>query len=435
MRKPWIAVQLPAGRDGSSISEPDAVERSLSRARELAHADAVILQTAADPGRTSRLVSAARRAGLEVLLWFPVLADSPGAVPPPGSLTRNADGSSGHGRSGAWEGLADGEETFLFGCPNDARNLSAARSALQSLLDSFEVDGVMLDKIRFPSPSSGLESLFCCFCESCRASFEAATGRPMEEVRRKCGAFLALLRSRGAAALDPGSTGPGSTGPGSTGPGWTGPGWTDPASFWEAAGVKELGDFRAGSIAAVVRNLAGLARARSLRVGLDLFSPALAPLVGQDYPALSGLCDWVKPMTYRAAAGPAGLPLEIACLWKALRELDPQGNGRSARLLLDRLFPWGLPAVESDLLKNGLPAAVIASELASLRRMPLAPSTRVCAGIEAVQIPSFGIHVTPRELEASLQAAVGLADGIIVSWDLRHVPEENLRLIGSVARR
>jgi hypothetical protein len=414
MRKPWIAVQLPAGREGASISECDAVERLLFRCRELAHADAVILQPAADSGHTSRLVSAARRAGLEVLLWFPVLADSPGAVSPPASLTRNADGSSGHGRSGAWEGLAGGEETFLFGCPNDTRNLSSARAALQSLLDTFEVDGVMLDKIRFPAPSNGLESLFCCFCESCRASFEAATGRPMGEVLRKCGAFLASLRSRGAAAFDPD--------------------WTDPGSFWKAAGVQELADFRADSITAVVRNLAGLARARSLGVGLDLFSPALAALVGQDYPALSALCDWVKPMTYRAAVGPAGLPLEIACLWKALRELGPRGDGPSARALLDRVFPWGLPAAESGLLKNGLPAEVIASELASLRRMPLAPSAGVLVGIEAVQIPAFGIQVTPRELEASLEAAAGLADGIIVSWDLRHVPEENLRLIGEAAR-
>jgi len=429
MRKPWIAVQLPAGRASSPDFECGAIERCIARARELAHADALIFQAAADRERASLLVSAARRAGLEVLLWFPVLADPPGAAPPPGSLTRNADGSSGHGRSGAWEGLAGGEETFLFGCPNDACNLSAARAALQCLLDSFEVDGVMLDKIRFPSPSNGLESLFSCFCESCRASFEAATGRPMEEVRRRCNAFLASLRSRGAAALDPGRTGAGSMGAGSTGAGPEGVG-----SFWGAVGAQALADFRCGSITAMVRNLAGLARARSLRVGLDLFSPSLASLVGQDYPALSGLCDWVKPMTYRAAAGPAGLPLEIACLWKALREFHPGGDGQRARALLERIFPWGLPSDESDLLKNGLPPEVIASELASLRRMPLAPSARVCAGIEAVQIPAFGIHVTPRDLEASLQAAADLADGIIVSWDLRYVPEENLRLIGSVAR-
>ncbi len=409
MQKTWIAVQVPAGRDGSSTSEP---ERSLGRARELARADAVILQPAADLGLTARQVSAARKVGLEVLLWFPVLADNPGDRAPGSAPTRNADGSFGHGKSGAWQGLVGGEESFLFRCPNDAGNLAAVRGTLQSLLDSLDVDGVMLDKIRFPSPSNGLEALFCCFCESCRASFEQATGLSMDEVSRKCVALLGLLRSRGSSALASG--------------------WTDPGSFWKAAGVPELAAFRARSVTAAARELALLVRSRSLSVGLDLFSPSLAPLVGQDYEVLSGLCDWLKPMTYRAAVGPAGLPLEIASLWKALQEIDARGNGESARALLERVYPWGLPARECDLLKYGFSASVISSELLSLRRLRLAPGTKVHAGVEAVQMPQFGIHITTSDLEASLQAAGSLADGIVVSWDLRHIPEENLRLIGSV---
>ena len=37
------------------------------------------------------------------------------------------------------------------------------------------------------------------------------------------------------------------------------------------------------------------------QVALDLFSPGLAALVGQDYRALSRHCAWAKPMTYRVA--------------------------------------------------------------------------------------------------------------------------------------
>ena len=46
-------------------------------------------------------------------------------------------------------------------------------------------------------------------------------------------------------------------------------------------------------------------------MSLDLFSPCLASLVGQDYGRLKRHCDWAKPMTYRLAQGPAGLRLEI----------------------------------------------------------------------------------------------------------------------------
>ena len=62
----------------------------------------------------------------------------------------------------------------------------------------------------------------------------------------------------------------------------------------------------------MVSELAGEVRAAGKTVGLDLFTPAIAPLVGQDYGLLAPLSDWVKPMSYCHAKGPAGLPLELA---------------------------------------------------------------------------------------------------------------------------
>src|SRR5271155_3777768 len=68
--------------------------------------------------------------------------------------------------------------------------------------------------------------------------------------------------------------------------------------------------FRADSVAALVAELAEEARRMGRMVSLDLFSPCLAPLVGQDYRLLKQHCDWAKPMTYRLALGPAGLRLQ-----------------------------------------------------------------------------------------------------------------------------
>jgi hypothetical protein len=56
----------------------------------------------------------------------------------------------------------------------------------------------------------------------------------------------------------------------------------------------------------------------------------------------------------------------------------------------------------------------------------------VYAGIEAVSIPYFRIDVTPDALRRSLACLEGAAGGLIASWNLLHISEENLRLIGAL---
>ncbi len=208
--------------------------------------------------------------------------------------------------------------------------------------------------------------------------------------------------------------------------------WTAPGALWKAAGLEKLAAFRARSVTSAVRRFSSLAHARGLGVGLDLFSPSLAPLVGQDYEVLSSLCDWIKPMIYCRAVGPAGLPLEIASLWKALSTLHSVADARATGDLLSDVFSWQLPGAVEELLRSGLPAEVISSELEMIRRMSLASRTRVYAGIEAVRMPEFGIDVTPAMLARSLRQLQAPADGIVASWNLLHIPEENLRLIGAL---
>ena len=106
-------------------------------------------------------------------------------------------------------------------------------------------------------------------------------------------------------------------------------GWRTFDDLWEAAGLPKLFDFKRRTIARIVERFSREARARGLQVGLDLYSYSLAPLVAQDYELLSRAADWIKPMIYCRAIGPAGLPLELACLQEALRGLlPPSGGGR-----------------------------------------------------------------------------------------------------------
>jgi hypothetical protein len=184
-----------------------------------------------------------------------------------------------------------------------------------------------------------------------------------------------------------------------------------------------------------VGHFAAAARARGLEVGLDLYSPSLAPTVSQDYGLLSRTCNWLKPMLYCRAVGPAGLPLEVACLQRGLQAACPGIDPRSIRDLLRSLLPWDWPESEDSLLALGLPERTIMTELDLIQRTDLAPGVRVHAGVEAIRHPDFHIDITRDALERSLEALHGRADGLVASWNLLYLPDENLRAIGAFARQ
>jgi hypothetical protein len=414
MGKAWIATQIVVSRDEiSKLSRAELVRGltgAVARARELAHIEAVLLWPTAEPGLTSELARGCRSVGVTPLLWFPVLSDAPGAQQPEESLVMSCEDVRGHGTSGAWEGLAGGEERFLFSCPNNAGYLDSVLHSFGKLLDETDVDGVMLDKIRFPGPSNGFESLLCCFCPSCSAAFKSETGGSLGALKEKAGGLLRSLRGSGPAVFLAA--------------------WKKTGSFWSAARLEELAGFRARSIVAAAERFYSFAKSRGLAVGLDLFSPSLAPLVGQDYARLSATCDWMKPMLYCHAAGPAGLPLEIESLWKAFRMLHPRTDPAVIRAGLEDIFGWKLPDTEAELLSRGLPTGTISSELARMAALDVGRRIRVYAGVEAVRLPFFGIDITPGILRASLAEVGAPAAGIIASWNLLHIPEENQRALG-----
>jgi hypothetical protein len=395
MKQPWIAAQIVPGTGGAARGKggPEAIPR----AAETARLDALIVWPAADPILEDHLL-AARAAGLRTYLWFPVLADLPGLPVENDDATISFDASRGHGRSGAWAGLYGGPETFLFACPGRTRYLERAQAIYRDLLARHDLDGVMLDRIRFPSPANGFEALFSCYCTACAGRFQEAYGRALPRPERLAAALRRFPPAPGLLA---------------------------------AAGCADLADFRAAAVHRVVEPFAALARSRGLTVGLDLFCPTLADFVGQDYRRLSGLCDWVKPMLYCHAVGPAGIPLEIACLWRALDALAAEARER-APAALRRVFGFDIPDEMNRLLHDGLPEATAGVEMDRLRARNLPDTIRVHAGIEAVRIPAFGVDITPAVLDRYLEAIAGRCDGLVASWNLLAMPRENLRLLGAL---
>jgi hypothetical protein len=169
--------------------------------------------------------------------------------------------------------------------------------------------------------------------------------------------------------------------------------------------------FRAASVARLVGQLADECCGLRRSVSLDLFSPSLAPLVGQDYQGLKECCDWVKPMTYRLARGPAGLRLEIPALI--------EGVAQSFGLDEAQVVEWSArhAGFDEDMLRQtreeGVPYAFMQREIeTAVRAMAPVP---VFFGLELVSQPGV-IDVTPADVIGMIEAGrAGNAAGLIIS--------------------
>ncbi len=303
MKALWRGTQLYVGRTERASFSMDEIQRAIRRAKEIADLDGLMIWTDADPDFFKTLCRTSRQCGIETYLWFPVLADVPGCSLHQDDLILNSEGKRGNGRIGVWEQLGKGDENFLFICPNNHRILDKVFRVYESLLNDLDIDGVMLDRIRYPSVVNGFESLFSCFCDFCQSKFRSEQGFSLTSLKQPIRDFFARLKGITLDELRDE--------------------WRSIDSLWERSGLMELSAFRKRAIFETVGRFGEFARSRNLKVGLDLFSISLSPIVSQDYEMLSGTCDWIKPMIYCHAMGPAGLPLEISSIRKALQVLNP----------------------------------------------------------------------------------------------------------------
>ncbi len=414
MRDFLVGLQLYVGAKELQSFSPAQIENRIRRARELTGFDRLMIWTDHDPDLYEGLIATCRACGVAPYLWFSVLADVQGTAIAHSDLMVNYDGSRGNGRTGAWKSLGSGPENFLFYCPNRKGAVDSVFQAFAEMLDRFDFAGVMLDRIRFPSAVNGFETLFGCFCDSCHKEFLEAHRQPLESQREAVGAFLSQLGRVSAPEVQ---------------------GWRSFEGLWETAGLRELFDFKRQSVARIVERFSEEARDRGLRVGLDLYSWSIAPLVGQDYELLSRCADWLKPMIYCRAVGPAGLPLELACLQKALRILCPRLGEQGVRQLLAGLLSWQWPEGVDELLRAGLGEQTITLELQRLAAGRLAGGAQILTGIEAVRNPDFHLDITPQDLERYLARGLQGTAGVIASWNLMYIPEENLKVIGASRNR
>lgn len=325
------------------------------------------------------------RLGMSLYLWFPIFADNPVL-----DISRPVVPASYLQQDAVRDFYAD--EDFVFVCPNDRDNFSTVFSFYADWLDSGLFDGVFLDRIRFPAPSNGFDMLFSCFCDLCLEAFPF-----LEDVRGLEHPVAAFFDSDCLSFSD----------------------------FLEDTGYAQWQEYRLSSVYKAVSVFADAARARGVSVALDLFSPSLAPLVGQDYVRLSSLADWIKPMVYLSAQGPAGLSFELDAL------VSYPARTRSASCVesfLRRLTGFSLSFGDNSVV---LPPDFFCYELEAACSLSSAP---VYAGIELVRTSDsrFCVDRVLAEFYAESLRSLGLP--YVASWDLQVIPDEYLKLFSCVAR-
>jgi hypothetical protein len=301
---------------------------------------------------------------------------------------------------------------FTFVCPNQPAARESALQHLSSAIAGGYYQGVFLDRIRYPSPAGDLARQLGCFCDACRAlARQADLDLPL--IQQDLLRLLATREGRQAVTRR----------------------LLSASSVQEPQGplqsLEHWLQFRQRSISSIVKQAAEVAIARGLTVGLDCYSPTLARMVGQDLPALAGYCEWIKVMTYARAYGPASLPFEILGLADGLMGSDGESE-LEAMTCLTEATGWPLPTRREELWHAGLSPAILTEEL---RRGRVSHAHQLLAGIELVEIPGVA-ELNADQIRTDSEAVLaGAPDGVVLSWDLLHMPEDRIRLANSLYRR
>jgi hypothetical protein len=395
-----IAIQYLEPGPGIEKITPAAARRKLRLAFERLPLTAVLLGWRLPPKLVEACAEETCRHGAHLYLWQPVLAGDGILVAEPGWQVTGLNDSSLSGFRGMPE--------FTFICPNKPAARQAVLSRIEAVLQTGAYQGVFFDRIRFPSPAADPTQLLACFCPDCRTA-AAQQGLDLDEVKQSIRTLVAQPGG-GACLLRHILAGAGSA---------------SEADFNNMAIVDRFMQFRKQSVTRLVEAAARLARERGLMVGLDCFSPCLAGLVGQDLAELNACGDWIKIMSYGHTFAPAGLSFELMGLSAWLEKQDGLDE-RTALQVVAETTHLPLPASRESLLQNGLSPQALGEEIRRARTLRV---NRLLAGIELVDLPGV-TRLNAAQIQADLAEfqAAG-ADGLVLSWDLWHIPLERLDLI------
>jgi len=392
-----IAVQLMIGPQQLNELGKELILRKLDYVLDALCPNDLMLSISAEFTKlANQVVEKCEKKGTSVYKWTMVFADRPASlshVP----LVKDSKGNDGYGSLGVWKRIGRGDEKFLFHCPT---SLGQDEQGIQWAIDSainIGAHGIFLDRIRFPSPANGLEFLGACACPLCRKAYKNSANKDWVDLSSLL-INCAKLGSDGVAV------------------------------YMEQA--KPMLAFRSQAIESLVAKYAHAAHENRLRVGLDLFAPSIAFLVGQDYHILSKYADFIKPMLYCKTYAPAGLPLEIGLFAKGLEQAGVEK--RMVYSFVSEFFSIETNILDDIMEKKGIPSSFARREIHKCmqeidRDMQAMPY--VYAGIELVNHPSYDTMIDNATRDSYLESLIDY--DIAVCWNILYVPERHIEAISA----
>lgn len=221
------------------------------------------------------------------------------------------------------------------GCILNPVLMENAFSKIEGIVSELEVDTVILDALRFPSPHD-MELLFSCFCRYCSAFMRSMNINSVELAEN-------VRRAARKLHLYP---------------------YLDPREFYA---LQSLFYVRQRAVEHVLTCISDFAEKLGLKVWAAVFPPSLAWMVGQNYLVLSNYLDQIQVMLYHSGRGAACLNHELASLVKLISnlsniEIEASFSVLSSLTGLEVNFPL-------DRLENEVALNIIIQEAERIKRL------------------------------------------------------------------
>jgi hypothetical protein len=396
---------------------PDSIEKSrlariIDYIEDKFHIDILLVGWGDNPSLYKECLRKARNCDTQVYYWYPVLSEI--------TNYQSSFQVVGYNRkkiTSEWP--MDTGENFLFACPNSVgfeRVLKKNFERLSSNLRNSAYDGVFLDRIRYYSPANGLLSTFCCFCQGCLRKADHM-GIDLNKSRLELGRFIREIKRIKSLQVPEQSK------------------ILDAVfcSFKENPTISDYLHFKFNSIKEVIKLAREIFYENELKIGLDCFTPSLAPITGQSYSYLFEFADWIKPMTYTRSFAPAGIPCEIRGIAEGLVAINRGLKEESVFGFLQRYFHCDLPRSVNEIYQTGGVSEEILLKEIVLSKRQTGGSFPIYGGVVTSSVRGI-CKPDPSGLRQSIRYLQKHADGIVLSWDVFSTPKENIDAVAEALK-
>jgi len=303
-------------------------------------------------------------------------------------------------------------------CPSNLEVRRYVRSLIEDIVDNYSVDGIFLDRIRFPEWTrgsgeygKGFDSAFTCFCKEClkrgktngmdlsktrKAIKRIADSVNENQIPRIISKFLSYRR-----------------------------GCLDLAKI--LVDMPELGEwisYRQDIVTDFVSEVYELVKDINPRLefSLDLWPPSYSWLLGQNYQKLKKCCDSLKHFSYHKLGG----GVDMKAVFDELKNLNPDLEVSPFLGLFYRFFGFSGPSNLDEFGEKGFTVDFVLGEtlkaLDETRR-----EVRVYPGIQIWDI-------TPEEVKETVRKCFETDIDGIIAFCYGWATLENIRTFGDAMR-